>query len=123
MNNINQNNVLGNFLKNFNDKINFNQKLPNEIFDTLIEDKNIKIERIISSGQKTGKGVWLEQDLDEFVIMLTGKAKISFFDSNETLDLLPFDYLFIPKKCKHRVEETDEQSLTFWLAVHFNYEH
>ncbi len=122
MNNINQNNVLGNFLKNFNDKINFNQKLPNEIFDTLIEDKNIKIERIISSGQKTEQGIWLEQDVDEFVIMLAGKAKISFFDSNEVLDLLPFDYLFIPKKRKHRVEETDEQSLTFWLAVHFNYE-
>ena len=35
-----------------------------EIFETLLKNRNIKIERIISSGQFTEKGVWYDQDIN-----------------------------------------------------------
>lgn len=90
-----------------------------EIFNSLLEKNKIKIERIISSGQSSPEGFWYDQEKDEWVILLSGSAKIKFEVEQELCFLRPGDYVFIPAHCKHRVEQTDEHCKTVWLAVHF----
>jgi len=90
-----------------------------EIFETLLDSENFKLERIISSGQATPEGEWLCQELDEWVILLCGKAGLSFEDEECILDLFPGDYIHIPANTRHRVEWTDKNQKTIWLALHY----
>jgi len=50
------------------------EQVPKEIFDTLLEAGNFRVERIISKGQSTLQGQWLEQKQDEWVVLLHGAA-------------------------------------------------
>ncbi len=90
-----------------------------EVFDSLLEKNNIKIERIVSSGQHSTEGFWYDQEKDEWVILLSGSAALRFENEDQLCSLYPGDYIFIPAHCKHRVEATDKHSKTVWLAVHF----
>ena len=90
-----------------------------EIFETLLDSENFKLERIISSGQATPEGEWLCQELDEWVILLSGKAGLSFEDEECILDLFTGDYIRIPANKRHRVEWTDKNQKTIWLALHY----
>lgn len=90
-----------------------------EIFEELLNLENIKIERIISTGQKTKEGEWLEENESEWVILLQGTS-IVIFESGEKYNLKKGDYLFIPSNMKHRVEYTSENPKCIWLAVHIN---
>lgn len=89
-----------------------------EYFQTLFEKDNILIEKIISKGQRTPENQWLEQDKDEFVVLLHGEAEISF-DNAESTSLKSGDYLFIQKNQRHRVEKTSTDPECIWLAFHF----
>ena len=57
------------------------EKLPdikeNEIIDILKETENIKIERIISTGQISD---WMVQEKKEYVVLVQGTAIIEFND-------------------------------------------
>ena len=88
-----------------------------EIFDTLLQNQNIKIERIISYGQTSPAGFWYDQEENEFVLLLDGEAKIEFEDKNVTLK--KGDYLLIPKHKKHRVSYTLPNKSTVWLAIFY----
>ena len=44
------------------------EKKDNEIFQTLLQNKKVKIERIVSSGQVTEKGKWLKEKRNELII-------------------------------------------------------
>lgn len=92
-----------------------------EHFQTLLRLKNIKIERIVSHGQKTPPGKWLKQGKAEWVVVLKGRAKILFKGSRsrKPVSLKAGDSLFIPAKTPHRVEWTQPRRPTVWLAVHF----
>ncbi|MFH2138537.1 MAG: cupin domain-containing protein [Candidatus Omnitrophota bacterium] len=94
------------------------EKLPEEILDTLVESKDFKLERIVSQGQTTSED-WLEQELQEWVILLSGRAKILFEGESALVELTPGDYLKIPAYTRHRVEWTDPQQKTVWLALHY----
>ncbi|HMS63814.1 MAG TPA: cupin domain-containing protein [Ignavibacteria bacterium] len=89
-----------------------------EYFQPLIETDNLLIEKIVSTGQSTPVDQWLEQDRDEWVILLQGKAVIRFEDDTVN-NLNPGDYLFIQKNTKHRVESTSADPECIWIAVHF----
>lgn len=91
----------------------------NEIFETLASANNLKLERIISSGQVTPDGDWLDQDFNEWVILLSGSAKILFEGEDMDTVLLPGDYILIPAHKKHRVTWTDKRQKTVWLALHY----
>ena len=52
------------------------QKLPEEIFQTLIKNNKIRIEKIISKGHSSPKDFWYHQNENEWVIVLKGSAKI-----------------------------------------------
>ena len=88
-----------------------------EAFEDIIDSGGLLIERIISSGQSTPEGTWLEQERDEWVILLRGKASLSFHDGS-IIDLEAGDYVFIPRSTKHRVESTSSEPECTWLAVH-----
>lgn len=90
-----------------------------EVFQLLFKDKKLKVERIISMGQATKQGRWLRQKRNEWVVLLRGKAVLSFFGKAGVLKLKSGDYVFIPKNLRHRVEWSDPKEKSLWLAVHF----
>ena len=91
----------------------------NEHFKILFRSKNLKIERIVSYGQKTPPGKWLKQGKAEWVAVLKGRAKVLFKGVRKPVSLKTGDTLFIPAKTLHRVEWTRPRKPTVWLAVHF----
>ena len=76
------------------------------------------VERIVSTGQTTLAGVWLEQDWTEWVALLTGSAGVLMEGEEKPRVLAPGDHLTIPPGVRHRVEWTDADQPTVWLAVH-----
>lgn len=83
-----------------------------ETFTTLLEHKNIKINRIVSS-EDVNEIEYLQEE-DEWLILLEGKATL-ILDHKEK-ELKKGDILFIPSKTPHRVLLT--QQGTLWLTVH-----
>ncbi len=99
---------------------NLPESLPDkELFEILHNNENVKIERIISTGQTTPPGQWYDQDQDEWVILLQGKAELSYADGKR-IKLRAGDYLFITAHQKHRVEHTSCEPPCIWLAIHLN---
>lgn len=90
-----------------------------EIFDTLLEKPGIKIERIISSGQATPEGEWYDQDRNEWVLLLSGSARLMIEGEEAPRKLAAGDYLLLPAGCRHRVDWTDPDLKSVWLAIHF----
>ncbi|MFH1196764.1 MAG: cupin domain-containing protein [bacterium] len=90
----------------------------NEIFEEIVSNEKILVERITSLGQKSPADFWFDQGKDELVFLLSGEAEISFENGTKTR-LVPGDYLLIPAHKKHRVEWTDEHRETIWLAIHY----
>ena len=88
-----------------------------EIFENIISNHEVTIERIISSGQKTPSNRWLHEDADEWVMLLQGTAEIRFIDET-IIELVKGDYIIIPANTKHRVEHTSSDPPCIWLAVH-----
>jgi cupin 2 domain-containing protein len=88
-----------------------------EQFEPIETGQNIRIERIISTGQTTPEGQWYDQDGDEWVVLLQGEAEISF-EEGSLVRLRTGDYLMISAHQKHRVEYTSIEPPCIWLAVH-----
>ncbi len=97
--------------------------LPNtisdEILDKIIQTKNITIERIISKGHASPTNFWYDQEMNEWVIVLKGHARLRFAENDEILEMKPGDYVNIPAHYIHRVEWTDPDEETIWLAAHY----
>ncbi len=89
-----------------------------EIFQPLAESSHSLVERIISNGQRTPDGQWLEQDRNEWVVLLQGEAGLCFENDNER-KLIAGDYLLIPKDTRHRVTFTSKEPACIWLAFYF----
>jgi cupin 2 domain-containing protein len=92
---------------------------PDEIFETLLEKPGTRIERIISSGQATPQGEWYDQSDDEWVLLLSGSAGLLLEGEETVRTLKAGDFLHLPAGCRHRVEWTDPEVKSVWLAVHF----
>ena len=92
----------------------YNSTVPKdgEDFTTLLEHKNIKINRIVSSSDV--EPVEYVQDEDEWVVVIEGKATLLL--DNEKKVLKKGDTFFIPAKTSHKVLKTSHG--TVWLAVH-----
>jgi cupin 2 domain-containing protein len=90
-----------------------------EQVDVLAEANNLRIERIVSRGQVTPPGEWYDGDRDEWVAVLAGAARLRFEGEPAPRALAPGDWLRIPAHARHRVEWTDPERATVWLAVHF----
>jgi cupin 2 domain-containing protein len=90
-----------------------------EVFEEILRKGSLKLERIISKGHKTPKDQWYDQDQDEWVILLKGSAGLVIDGEREIVFLKPGDYVLLPAHLKHRVEWTDPEEETIWLAVHY----
>ena len=87
-----------------------------ERFEDLLNRQGVRIERIVSSGQSTPPGEWMDQAWDEWVLLVSGRAGLTL-EGEEPIALTPGDHLSIPAHRRHRVDWTETP--TVWLAVHF----
>src|ERR1700746_466073 len=94
-----------------------------EAFCEIISRPGLKIERIISQGQVSPTDFWYDQAWNEWVIVLKGSATLQFEGESTTRALGVGDHVFIPARKRHRVEWTEPQAPTVWLAVHFERAH
>lgn len=90
-----------------------------EFFEDLLTHDGVRIERIVSFGDITPVGEWYDQHWGEWVLIISGGAKMTIQqgDKHIALSLEQGDYAFFPAHQKHRVEYTENP--TVWLAVHF----
>lgn len=95
------------------------EKREEELLTTLAERPGLRIERIVSTGQASPPGFWYDQDWGEWVVLLSGAARLRFAEEDEARCLAPGDWVDIPPHCRHRVEWTDPDQPTVWLAVHY----
>jgi cupin 2 domain-containing protein len=86
-----------------------------EIFETLLDTPQCRIERIVSDGQTSAPDYWYDQPGDEWVLLVQGAATLAF-DDGRTLALRDGDWVHIPAGCRHRVAATAAR--TVWLAIH-----
>ena len=86
----------------------------NETFTTLLEHKNIKINRIVSSADI--EPIEYIQEEDEWLVLLEGEATLLM--DGEQKKLFKGETLFIPAKVPHTVLKTSAG--TVWLTVHIH---
>ena len=92
--------------------------LSQEVFDQLVNNETVKIERIVSKGHTSPERGWYDQAQHEWVMVLQGSALLEF-DDKEPVRLNSGDYVNIPAHQKHRVAWTDSFCETIWLAIHY----
>lgn len=89
----------------------------NEVFQTLLAQPGVRIERIVSTGQASPPDFWYDQDEVEWVALLQGEAGLEFAGEAAVRHLRTGDYLTIPAHCRHRVAWTSREPPAIWLAV------
>lgn len=94
-------------------------ELPSELFETLLSGNSFRLERIVSLGHVTPPGEWYDQDEDEWVLLVSGAARLRFEGESDARDLRPGDHFLIPAHSRHRVEWTTPDMPTVWLALHY----
>lgn len=95
------------------------QQLPEELVDNLAASGQVRIERIVSRGHRSPPGFWYDQDQQEWVVLLKGRASLLIDGKDAPVVLMPGDYLNIPAHVRHRVESTSTTEDTVWLAVFY----
>jgi cupin 2 domain-containing protein len=95
---------------------------PAEQIFTLAECAGARIERIVSTGQASPPGFWYDQDETEWVSLIAGSAGLLIEGESCPRVLGPGDFMEIPAHIRHRVEWTNADEPTVWLAVHFKAE-
>ena len=103
-------------IKNFYSGFKTNPLLENYI--DILNGNKFRLEKIISKGYKTPNAKWLSESVDEFVLLLKGKAEI-LFETGQIVELKEGDYLIIPSNTKHKVIKTSIRPLCYWLTIHF----
>lgn len=89
-----------------------------ELMQTLLQNDQVRIERIVSTGQASPDGFWYDQPENEWVLVLKGKASLQFDNLHgETIAMDPGAHVYIPAHRKHRVVSTSSSEPTVWLAV------
>lgn len=99
--------------------LNIPHHLPDEIFENIILTGGIKIERILSKGHCSPEGHWYNQEKNEWVMVLKGRAGLQFKQNENIIEMQPGDYINIPAHCEHRIEWTHSEEETIWLAIHY----
>jgi len=89
-----------------------------ERVEVLLDRPDLRLERVISTGQATPDGIWYDQEEDEWVAIVRGRAGLRFEDETRVRILEPGDHLLISAHRRHRVEWTDATEPTIWLALH-----
>lgn len=88
-----------------------------EKFFEIFKNEKIKIEKIVSNGQKSPENFWYEQEESEYILLLEGFAILEFGDFE--VELKKGDCLNIKAMQKHRVKFTSQTEPTIWFAVFY----
>ena len=88
-----------------------------EVTQQIATGNGMRLERIVSHGQASPEGFWYDQTEAEWVTVLTGRTRIRLAEQASSITLGPGDTLYLPAHCRHRVEWTDPDQPTVWLAV------
>lgn len=94
-------------------------QLPDELFEDVLKTCAVRVERIVSRGHSSPEGFWYDQDRSEWVIVLKGRARLRFEGQADAVEMGAGDYINIPAHTRHRVEWTELEGDTVWLAVHY----
>lgn len=101
--------------------INLMNALPDasagEITEALVSARGVRLERIVSHGQSSPPGYWYDQAEAEWVLVLSGSARLAIAGEPEDRVLREGDAIFLPAHCRHRVTWTDPDRPTVWLAL------
>lgn len=89
-----------------------------ERFETLLDGRDLRIERIVSLACPTPEGFWYDQEEDEWVAVIAGEADLQIEGEKGVRRLQRGDWVFLPAHCRHRVAGTSRDRPTVWLAVH-----
>jgi cupin 2 domain-containing protein len=90
-----------------------------EAFSTLLRANGFRVERIVSQGHVSPPGFWYDQNDSEWLVVLRGRAAVQFEGHAGLVELRPGSYLNIPAHARHRVQWTDPNESTVWLAIHY----
>ena len=93
--------------------------LEKEQFLELLAHPGLRIERIVSTGQASPPDFWYDQPEGEWVLLVQGEARLRFADEAEARRLVPGDFVDIAAHRRHRVEWTQAEPPTIWLAIHY----
>ena len=91
-----------------------------ETFEDIVSRPGCRIERIVSHGHASPPGFWYDQAWDEWVLVLQGQAVLRTEKAGQGLHLQAGDHCMIPAHTRHRVDSTDADGPTIWLAIHFD---
>lgn len=94
-----------------------------EVTENLLVGNGVRLERIVSLGQATPEGIWYDQDMAEWVVLLSGRARLTIFGEPVDRELAAGDAVYLPAHCRHRVAWTDPRVETVWLALFVADEH
>ena len=94
-------------------------RLAEEQIVELLSARNVRIERIVSTGHATPPDEWYDQDRAEWVLLVAGAAGLIFEGEAEPLRLEPGSYVHIEAHIRHRVAWTDPSMPTIWVAIHY----
>jgi cupin 2 domain-containing protein len=90
-----------------------------ELVEILMEAPGLRLERIVSTGQATAEGDWYDQAWDEFVVLVSGAARLRIEGEDEDRRLEAGDWILLPAHCRHRVTWTQTALPSVWLAMHY----
>jgi len=89
--------------------------LTEEATTILTENRNVRIERIISTGQVSD---WYDQAETEFVVLLEGNAVVEYANGT-SIEMSKGDTLLIEPHEWHRVSYTSSEPPCVWLCVFY----
>ena len=89
--------------------------LTAELTTILAGNENVRIERIVSTGQTSE---WYDQAETEFVVLVEGNAVIEFNDGT-TAVMSKGDTLLIEPHERHKVKFTSSNPPCIWLCVFY----
>jgi cupin 2 domain-containing protein len=92
--------------------------IPDEICQSLISARHIRVERIVSRSHASPQDHWYDQEQHEWVLLLKGAARLRF--EERLVEMRPGDYHCIAAREKHRVEWTTPDEPTIWLTIFYD---
>ncbi len=91
-----------------------------ETFEDLLRRPDVRIERIISTGQASPPDFWYSQPQGEWVMVVQGSAGLQLEHEAQEWILRAGDFINLPAQVRHRVNWTSRDEPTIWLAVHYD---
>jgi cupin 2 domain-containing protein len=85
--------------------------------DALLAGPGWRLERIHSCQAASPEGFWYDQQDHEWVCLLQGSARLRFEDEPASRTLNRGDSLYLAPRRRHRVEASDGDPGTIWLAL------